>query len=1081
MRRVRLERNFLIATAVVIAVIIYGSLYPFVFRQSANGLGPARTLLDSWRDTPSRSDFIANVLFYMPLGFFAILAIGNRIGGVLGIALVVATGAAISTLMELAQFYDPGRVTSATDLYANVVGTALGALGGSLTGADFRWPLLREIAAHRVPALLLSAWAGHTLFPYVPTVDLHKYWNALKPVIYHPALTGYDLFRHTAVWIAIASLIEAIAGSKRARLLFPLFIGFGLAAKVAMVHTALTMAEIVGAGLAVGLWGVLTFDARLRNIVIALLFGGYIITERLEPFQFSAPGRSFGWVPFLGFMTSSFELAVLSFLHKFFLFGSSIWLAAKAGLPLRSSIIATAAIVFATSYAGANLPDRAAEITDTAMALLIGAVFALTETARNDTPRKDSHLGRRPAAYAREPARKPVAEASTAAPPRMDDRGNSPGPRANPDTAFRDSKQFYWTRAAGLAVAAICLALAAAIVAHFPLAPWAFGIVLLLYVLALWRWPALWLLVIPAVLPSFDLAPWTGWTRLGEPDVFVLVSIGILVLRTPLRLADFRLSGWAAAVLLLSITSYLSSVALGLALPGPEGGSDNPYLRPDNALRLAKGFFTALALLPFLRMRMRTHGDALVRLGTGMATGLTLVGLAVLAERAVFTGPFDFTTVYRVVGTFSSMHIGGGYIGAYIAMALPFLLVCLLRPRPLVLLAMFVAAILGGYALIVSYARTAYAAASISMLAASVGWVWAARHRNAGTAPALALSGLVLLTIGGILVAAVGSGFMAERFGTVVSGLDDREENWSGGMALRADGLASGLFGKGLGTYPRMVLARRREDRFPTNFVVGAEGGYRFLSLHAGVPIYFGQKVTVQPNQQYRLSLALRSLDGRGALTVLLCDKMLLYSANCHHATFRSRILGKWEDFDAAISSASLDKYTILGWLKRPVELSLVDPVPGTTIEIGHIRMLDPQGRDILANGDFSRDTERWYFTDDQHAIWRIENQYLMTLFESGVLGLASFVLLAGTALVGAVGAMGRGDRMAAPVAASLLAFLCSGVFDYLLEGPRLAALFYLIAFCGLTMMRAPELGPAVTAISRDRSASRSDRPAKPG
>jgi len=318
MRRWGLEGNFSIATAVVIAVIIYGSLYPFVFRQPAYGLGPARTLLDSWKDTPSRGDFIANMLFYTPLGFFAILAIGSRIGGLLRIALVVATGTALSTLMELAQYYDSGRVTSATDVYANVVGTVLGALGSSLAGTDFRWPLLREIATNRVPALLLSAWVGYSLFPYVPTVDLHKYWNALKPVISHPTLTAYDLLHHTAVWLAIGSLIEEIAGPKRAWLLFPFFIGFVLTAKVSMVHTTLTMAEIFGAGLAVGLWGVLALDAGLRNIVIALLFGGYVIAERLEPFQFAGPGRSFGWVPFLGFMASSFELAVLSFLQKFF-------------------------------------------------------------------------------------------------------------------------------------------------------------------------------------------------------------------------------------------------------------------------------------------------------------------------------------------------------------------------------------------------------------------------------------------------------------------------------------------------------------------------------------------------------------------------------------------------------------------------------------------------------------------------------------------------------------------------------------------------------------------------------------------
>jgi hypothetical protein len=208
-------------------------------------------------------------------------------------------------------------------------------------------------------------------------------------------------------------------------------------------------------------------------------------------------------------------------------------------------------------------------------------------------------------------------------------------------------------------------------------------------------------------------------------------------------------------------------------------------------------------------------------------------------------------------------------------------------------------------------------------------------------------------------------------------------------------------------------------------------------------------------------------------VALILYEKLLLYSANCRDTTLCPRIPGAWEDFGATISSADV----LLGWLRRTVELALFDPDPGSTIEIGHIRPLDPQGRDILAYGNFSRGTERWYFTDD----WRIKDQYLMSLFEGGALGLASFVLLAGTALTGAARAMARGDQMAAAVAAALVAFLCSGVFDYLLEVPRLAALFYIIVFCGLTMMQAPMRGPAVSAISPDRSASRSDRPARPG
>ena len=127
------------------------------------------------------------------------------------------------------------------------------------------------------------------------------------------------------------------------------------------------------------------------------------------------------------------------------------------------------------------------------------------------------------------------------------------------------------------------------------------------------------------------------------------------------------------------------------------------------------------------------------------------------------------------------------------------------------------------------------------------------------------------------------------------------------------------------------------------------------------------------------------------------------------------------------------------------------------------MRMLDPQGRDVLDNGDFSRGTERWYFTDDEHRIWRIENQYLMSLFEGGALALVALLLLVGTALAGTVRAVGRGDRMGAAVMGSLAAFLCSCAFDDLLGVPRLATLFYLVAFNGLTMLQQARRRPTMS------------------
>ena len=108
----------------MIAVIVYGSLYPFTFRQPTAGLiAAARALFNSWAEAPGRGDFIANIALYTPFGFFAVLAISGIGSAAKRILIAVAAGAILSTCMELAQYYDDSRQTAATDLYANVVGT----------------------------------------------------------------------------------------------------------------------------------------------------------------------------------------------------------------------------------------------------------------------------------------------------------------------------------------------------------------------------------------------------------------------------------------------------------------------------------------------------------------------------------------------------------------------------------------------------------------------------------------------------------------------------------------------------------------------------------------------------------------------------------------------------------------------------------------------------------------------------------------------------------------------------------------------------------------------------------------------
>ena len=119
-------------------------------------------------------------------------------------------------------------------------------------------------------------------------------------------------------------------------------------------------------------------------------------------------------------------------------------------------------------------------------------------------------------------------------------------------------------------------------------------------------------------------------------------------------------------------------------------------------------------------------------------------------------------------------------------------------------------------------------------------------------------------------------------------------------------------------------------------------------------------------------------------------------------------------------------------------------------IEVRDIRLTDVTGREVLANGDFSHGLDRWLFTDDSHVSWRMLNVYLMLFFETGALGVAAYLALAGAAMLGALAAARSGVAGAAPVVGAVTAFLVSGLFDNVLEAPRIATLFFLICIAGL-------------------------------
>jgi hypothetical protein len=609
---------------------------------------------------------------------------------------------------------------------------------------------------------------------------------------------------------------------------------------------------------------------------------------------------------------------------------------------------------------------------------------------------------------------------------------------------------------------AVLLAVAALLgLACYPLPPWPLATALAVYGALLWHRPAAFLIVLPVVLPALDLGIWTGWTMIGESDFFIAITIAVLLIRDPPARSDLRhpLRTTPIVTIVLAILTgcWLIAMLIGVATSFGAPRSDNALLRPDNALRLGKGLFEALALLPFLSRRHHRRHDTAIRLGWGLTAGLCAVTLIVLAERLLFTGICDTGTAYRVAGPFSSMHVGGGHIGAYAALVLPFTLSMLsVRPRWCGLLATALATLAGGYTLAVTFARTAYAAALVAMTVTACIRVshrpYSGLARKALILPAL----LTLLS----LAAVTASGGMQARFADSANDLQTRWDNWRAGLAVRDTGTFTTLFGMGLGTYQRVMFTRSPINR-PSDLALNRDGQGAYVSLYIETPFFLGQKITLPDHVPLHLTLLARPASGPTRLDVLLCDKLLLYSDNCHAANLPLPESHRWNRLQTPIDTTNLGATALFGLLRRPVELSLSAP-PGHAIDIRDISLTDNAEHPLLANGDFTRGLDHWIFTDDSHVAWRMLNQYLMLFFETGLVGLAAFIALAILALTGAARAARGGCAASAPVAGAIAGFLVSGLSDNLLEAPRLATLFFLVCCCGLIQRTAtPEQTPA--------------------
>jgi VanZ family protein len=1067
------HHGYAIAAWLWLGFVIYGSLLPFAYSpqplSEAWRRFAAMPLLDVGAD--GRADWLANLLLYAPLAFSWISAqsgLRTRTQRFMAAVSVVAALGALAVFIEFLQVFFPPRTVSWNDMLAEMLGALLGVLTWSVARTrirDLHWAFGeggRE-GLRAMSVVYLAVYLGLALFPFdflLSAAEVARKLERPQTGWWLAPVACTTLTQCAAQLLAEGALAipvgAAIIGARLQPKSLIRMVAFGL-----MFAIGIELAQVLlGSGVSQGasavvkaagfLVGALFIGQvepawnslhRSRGLpwVVALLALAYLATLSLLLGHWHGTATSWveayarlphiPWLPLYNYYYTSETRALASALTQIALFapmGGIVGLGARALRPLAGAVISGAAsgtIALVFQVVRLLHPPARPDPTDVLIAIVAGVLgYLLTTYVRGQVEGLPPQVG---------------------SPWSIDALHTSqPGGDRTPGTSDTVARH---GMVPSRVFAAASLTVTAWYLAGYPLNQVPLVLALTIYAALLNRWPHAWLVVLPAALPLFDFAGLSGRMFWSEFDTLVLVTFAVAFWTGRKRRVAGNQTSLPTALVWLLATSIGISLLRGLIpLEALDANAFANYYSRYNALRIGKGFVWA-GLLVWLAARQAVPPGVRAEL---VASGFTLGAAGVVAlvvwERLIFSGLFNFGHEYRVTGPFWEMNTGGAAIEGYLVSTLPFVAYLLIRiPRHTVRIALLALFGAGVYAVLVTMSRNGLAALTISLSVFCFGLV-AYFGRLRGMAFRGVAASVVLVSLAAVVTFPIlGGAALKARFSSVNEDLQTRFSHWSLALSLRDSGWMTEIFGMGLGQFAKAYYFGGTGTR-PGSYRLEEEVGTKFVRLGGGRSLYLEQFVTVRPGLRYDLSVRLRSDVDGASLVVPICEKWVLSSFECSWNTIDIKgRTGAFKEYTLVVESGVLSKGT--WYTRRPVKLSLYNPNPSGSIDVADVRLIDQDGRDLVHNGGFESGIDHWHFSTDDHLPWHIKNLGIQILFDQGWLGVLAWGAMVFLAMVRAAAAAWCGDFFASTVLSGLTGFMVVGVFDSLIDGPRLLFLFCLL------------------------------------